>query len=232
MKQPRFVGIILLVIVFLLLPVGMNGQSYRMELGLLGGNSFYMGDANQNELFGNRHFSFGALARYNLDERFALKTNVLLAGISGTTQNRASMYLNGAEVNFNRTVFDAGVQLEMNFYDYGAPDYQPGASRVSPYILLGIGMTGYDAGRKKICANIPFGLGIKAKVLPRINIGCEWTLRKTFADDLDYVKNSPNFQLQDPWSSVSSWNKNKDWYSILMVYVSYDIYGIGSNCFK
>lgn len=232
MKQTSFKNILLIVVVFLLASAGVKGQRYRMELGLLGGNSFYMGDANSEKLFADKHSTFGLLARYNLNERLALKGNALVAGISGTTKGLASAYMNGLELNFDRRIFDAGVQLELNFYSYGAPDYRPGSSRVSPYILLGLGVTGYKAEKNKIGATIPFGLGLKVKALPRINIGCEWSFRKTLTDDLDYFENSPGFQLQDTWSGSGSKNKNKDWYSILMFYVSYDLYGIGSKCFK
>ena len=232
MKQTTLKYIVLIMMVFLLMPVGLKGQNYRMELGLLGGSSFYMGDANNDKLFENRHPSYGILARYNLNDRFSLKANALVAGISGTTNGLSATYMNGSDISFNHKVFDAGVQLELNFYNYGAPDYKPGASRVSPYILVGLGFTGYKAEKRKIGANFPLGLGVKAKVAPRMNIGCEWTFRKTTADDLDYVSNPTNFQLQDSWSGSGSWNKNKDWYSILMLYVSYDISGIGSKCFK
>lgn len=228
----RSFEILIVITILLLLPVGVNGQSYRAEIGVLGGSSFYMGDANSDALFLGEHASYGLLARYNLNGRFALKTNTLLAKISGTTQGESSAFMNGADIGFERRVFDASVQLEAYFYNYGTPDYQPGSSRVSPYILLGLGFTGYEADRRKICANIPFGLGVKAKILPRVNLGCEWTFRKTFADDLDYAVSATGFQLQDSWAGAGSWNKNKDWYSILMIYVSYDLYGIGSKCFK
>lgn len=232
MKKLRIVRILLIGICFHVMSANVLGQAYRMELGILGGNSFYMGDANQNVLFKNRRVSYGALARYHINERFSIKANALVAGISGTTQGQSSAYLNGAEVNFSRSLFDAGAQLEVNFYEYGAPEYQPGASRISPYLFVGAGLTGYKADKNKLCFNMPFGLGVKVKVAPRINLGCEWSFRKTVADDLDYVNSATGFQLQDSWSGIGSGNKNKDWYSIWMVYVSYDLYGIGSKCFR
>jgi hypothetical protein len=231
MKQRKWTERTLLML-FLFLPAGMKGQTYRMELGLMGGSSFYMGDANANRLFENMHTSCGLLARYNLNGRFALKGNVLLAGISGSTVGEAPAYLDGAEVQFRQNILDAGVQLELGFYEYGVPDYVPGASRVSPYLSFGFGLTGYQSDKTRICANIPFGIGVKAKVLPRINLGCEWSFRKTYADDLDYVSGVSGFQLDNDWAGTGSWNKNKDWYSILNIYISYDLYRIGSSCFK
>jgi hypothetical protein len=218
--------------VLLLMPAGMQGQKYRMELGLMGGSSFYMGDANNDQLFVNMHPSFGVMARYHLNDRFSIKANAISAGISGTTEENPEAYMNGEDIHFDRQLLDAGIQLEMNFYNFGAPDYKPGSSRISPYILLGLGMTGYKSDKGRVCANIPFGLGLKVKGTPRFNFGCEWAFRKTFTDDLDYVDKTAGFQLQDSWSGNGSRNKNKDWYSVLMFYVSYDIGGTGSKCFR
>jgi len=232
MKHTNLKNKYLIAMTFLLLSFGVKGQAYRMELGVLGGSSFYMGEANNDKLFESKHPSFGLITRYNLNDRFALKANALIAGISGTTIGRASTFYNGSEVSFERQLIDAGVQLEVNFFSYGAPDYKPGSSRFSPYLLVGLGFTGYKTDKTQICANIPFGLGLKVKVAPRINMGCEWSFRKTLTDDLDFVKDASGFQLQNSWSENGSWKKNKDWYSMLHFYVSYDIYGIGSKCFK
>ena len=232
MKRHGLFDMVIFVMAILFLPSGVKGQTYRMEFGFLGGSSFYMGDANNEELFNDAHSSYGLLARYNLNGRFALKANAILAGISGSTQGNALAFMNGMDISFSRRIVDAGVQLEMNFYDYGVPDFQPGSSKISSYILLGFGITGYESEKQDVCANIPIGLGVKLKILPRVNLGCEWTFRKTFADNLDYSASSTGFQLQDSWSGVDSWNKNKDWYSTLMIYLSYDLFGIGSKCFN
>lgn len=223
----------LLFFLFLLLCQNkVSGQAYRMEAGLTTGRSFYMGDSNQSALFQNDKPSWGLLYRYNLNGRFSLKANATVSGISGTTLDKINEYPDGEAFQFDRNVLDAGVQLELNFYEYGMPAYLPGSSRISPYVSLGIGMTGYKAEKKKVCANIPFGVGVKIKALPRLNVGCEWNMRMTFADDLDYSDYGGNFQLSDPWLVSSAGNKNNDWYSMLMLYVSYDLYDVGSKCFK
>jgi hypothetical protein len=150
MKQTGLNFLVLIVLVFLLKPSGVHGQQYRMELGLLDGTTFYMGDANSDALFRNRHPAFGLLARYNLNDRFAFKANALLSRLSGTTMGAEATFLNGEVMSFNNRILDAGVQLEMNFYSYGAPDYKPGSSRISPYLLLGLGFTGYQAEKRKV----------------------------------------------------------------------------------
>lgn len=223
------------IILFFFLVFSLNqakGQAYRMELGLSAGRSFYMGDANQSGLFLNDRPSMGIVYRYNLNGRFSLKANASVLGISGTTVERSFEYPDGEEISFDRNILDAGVQLEINFYEYGMPSYVFGSSNISPYAFLGVGMTGYKAEKNKICANLPFGFGVKVKILQRLNVSCEWSMRKTYADDLDYSDYGGSFQLSDPWLVASNPNKNKDWYSALMLQVTFDLNSIGSKCYK
>lgn len=70
----------------------MYGQSYRIEIGGLGGLSFYTGDANQTKLFEKVHPAYGVLMRYHLNRRFSIKGNLLSAGISGTTTDKLEQY--------------------------------------------------------------------------------------------------------------------------------------------
>lgn len=208
------------------------GQNYRMELGGLGGLSFYMGDANQTRLFKGTHPAYGVLMRYHLNRRFSVKGNLLSAGISGSTAGRLKEYPMAESGQFNRRLLDGGLQLEFNFYEFGAPDYYPGASKITPYALCGLGMTGYKADKTALTANIPLGLGIKLKLPARFNLGLECTYRMSFSDRLDYLSQTNSFQLDDPWIAQSAWNKNKDAYFLLAFYLSYDLFYIGSKCYK
>jgi hypothetical protein len=229
MKQ-RIFGIVALVLFFL--PAGMKGQAYRMELGLLGGNSFYMGDANAYKPLLNGEPAIGFIGRYNINGSMSLKANVLSAGVYGTTKADAGGYYNGEELQFNRRLVDANLQYELGFYHYGVPGYKPGSSSICPYLSAGIGLTGYRSDKVRVCPTIPFGLGVKAKLMSRLNVGCEWSFRMTLADDLDYSDKTTTFQLDNDWAGSGSWNKNKDWYSVLMLYVTLDLYGTGSDCYK
>jgi hypothetical protein len=77
--------------------------------------------------------------------------------------------------------------------------------------------------------NIPLGLGVKFKVVERVNIGAEWTVRFTTSDKLD-VTNKEGLQLNDPYGIKSKGLKNKDTYSWLMLYVSYDMFPKYRKC--
>jgi len=209
-----------------------KGQAYRMEIGLGGGSSFYMGDANQNILFKDLRPSVNLLYRYNLNGRFSMKASAGLSGIAGTTIGATEQYPSGEAFRFNRNVLDASAQMEMNFYEFGTPDYVSGSSHITPYVCLGVGLVGLEAKEVVVSPFIPMGIGVKLKVSDRLNIGCEWSFRKTYTDDLDYSDYGGKFQLSDPWLVKSAYDKNKDWYSVLMFNVTVDIFGAGSNCYR
>ena len=210
----------------------MKAQEYRMELGLTSGMASYMGEANTDRPLLNPGFSGGVLGRYHLSGTTSIKGNVQYAHLSGSTSGNAGAFLNGQALQFDRKMVDATLALEWGFYPYGVPEYLPGSSRISPYLSVGLGTTCYRSDRLRLVPNIPMGLGVKMKVQPRLNLGCEWIFRMTLADDLDYSSASSGFQLNNQWAGSSGWNKNKDWYSVLMLYLTLDLYGTGSRCYR
>ena len=56
--------------------------------------------------------------------------------------------------------------------------------------------------------NIPIGVGVKYKATPRINIGCEFTMRFSLSDQLD-VTQREGLQLEDPYQIKGKGWKNK-----------------------
>ncbi len=210
----------------------LSAQAYSMEIGLAPGASFYMGDANQNSLFKDTRASMNLLYRYNLNGRFSIKGLVGTSGVAGSTKGQAFNFPSGVELDFDRRLVDASVQMEWNFYEFGMPAYVPGSMTFTPYVCAGLGILGFKASDVRTSAFIPMGLGLKFKLADRYNLGCEWTFRKTYTDQLDYFSNGGGFQLTDPWLVESNGNKNKDWYSVFSLNVSMDLVGTGSKCYK
>ena len=150
-------------------------DGYLMELGVGGGGSFYMGDAN-NRLYRNTNGLFSVIARYNVNSRFALKGNLSAAGISGSSKNAFGV-VPGDEIKFSRTVYDLGFQVEWGFCGYGMTGWADN-HRLAPYGLLGIGMSYVpEPARNDFAANFPIGLGIRFKLSERVNLGLEWSMR-------------------------------------------------------
>ena len=202
-------------------------DGYLMEMGLGGGGSFYMGDAN-SRLYNNTNGVFSVLARYNVNPRFSLKANLSSAGISGSTENAYGV-MPGDELLFSRTLYDFGVQIEWGFCGYGMEGWN-GNHRLAPYGLIGIGATFAPKPAQNVfAANFPVGLGLRYKLSERVNIGLEWTMRFSTSDRLD-VTHTDGTSLQDPFMIKGKGIKNKDSYSFTMLYVTFDVFKRPCHC--
>ncbi len=216
-----------LVIILLCSKTAAQDEGYLMEMGLGGGGSFYMGDAN-GRLYNNTNGVFSVLARYNVNPRFSLKANLSSAGISGSTEN-AYGTLPGDELIFSRTLYDFGVQMEWGFCGYGMEGWN-GNHRLAPYGLMGIGVTfAPEPEQNDFAANFPIGLGLRYKLSERVNIGLEWTMRFSTSDRLD-VTRTDGTTLKDPFMIKGKGIKNKDSYSFTMLYVTFDVFKRPCHC--
>lgn len=199
-----------------------DNLEYRYEVGVMVGGSSYYGDANYHSLWDNMGLMGGVVGRYNINPRFAVKGSFAVAGISGNTANFDNRFP-GGDVEFSRTLFDLGAQFECHFFAYGDGSGYKTTRRLSPYIFAGAGFTfAPEPAENVFTMNLPVGVGVKYKIAPRINLGCELSFRFTFSDDLD-VTNGTAPVLNDPYGIKSSGLKNKDSYSFLSISVTYDL---------
>jgi hypothetical protein len=128
-------------------------------------------------------------------------------------------------------VIDLGGQAEFNFFPYSDKYQYLQTKRIAPYIMGGLGLSAAPGnGGTFFSPHISVGTGVKYKIKHRINIGAEWSIRKLFGDGLDI--NGENKLLDDPYGIGSNFLKNKDWYSMLMIVVSYDFGLRNCNCNK
>lgn len=225
----------LLLIILLTVGVALQGGAqeleYQMELGGGIGPSFYLGDVSSTP-FASPSAMFGAVARKILNPRMAIKGNLAYAQLRGDSEgifiptDPGSMTPEGglsvAPIHFKRNVLDLGAQFEFNFWGYGTGEGYKGHSRITPYALAGLGFTlAPGSGNTIFALNAPFGLGVKYKLMPRVNVGAEWTFRFSTSDALDVTREQQ--QLIHPYGINSSGFKNKDCYSFLMFYITYDM---------
>ena len=199
-----------------------QGLEYRFEAGGMVGGSCYYGDANYGSFMKNINVMGGIIGRYNINPRMAVKADIAVVRITGSTDGIENKYP-GDAVAFARTLCELGAQYEYNFWAYGEGGGYKGYKRVVPYILAGLGCTyAPKPAEHVITANIPLGIGVKCKVIPRLNVGCEFSYRFTFSDRLDVVDKEA-LQLNDPYGIKSGFLKNKDSYSFISLFVTYDL---------
>ena len=87
----------------------------------MGGPAFYMGDAKLNGFYQNVTMAGGAMGRYNINPRMALKFDAGFGSIKGdaTKEDNKFPATKGQEWSFNHSLVDVGCQYELNFWGYG-----------------------------------------------------------------------------------------------------------------
>lgn len=209
----------------------------RSEAGAFMGGSFYLGDLN-SALFSQTQIAVGAVYRYNLTTRWALRGNVLW----GTVTADDAKHNNPRNLNFRSRIGEFSVQAEINFMTYftGSRRY-----RFTPYLFGGVGLftfnpQGYYFDPISLSSSwiplrelrtegqglieypnvkeynivqvaLPFGLGFKYSLNNTFSIGLEWGMRFTFTDYLDDVSGfyaDPNI-LGREFGSRSAYMSNR-----------------------
>jgi hypothetical protein len=221
-------------IVLIIILVGyysaLQAQEYKFEIGGMAGGAFYMGDVNKNTLFKGLNPAFGGVFRYNANFRWAVKANLTWARVSGTTEGLDNVFPGNAAASFDRDLFELGGQMEFNFFAYSDKYPYMNTKRFTPYILLGLGVTvAPGSGQTFAGPNVPLGIGVKYKLMNRINVGCEFSFRKLFGDNFD-VTNDGNSILDNPYHIEGSILKNKDWYSLLLLSITWDFGPRSRSC--
>ena len=225
--------ILILGIVFLFLHVTYMHAAYNHELGLSGGTTFYLGDANHSTPFQRPGWSAGMFYRYNIDTRWAVKASVRYAVAQGDTRDFGYTFPNGqAYAEFQRGFVDANATVEFNFFDIGESKYYKARYKATPYIVLGVGLTTYAdlySGGNAYKVSIPFGIGGKWRINRRWTLGLEWTIHKLFIDNFD-VTNANNKVLENPYQVPNIGFFDTDFYSIANLYISFNLFDTNKYC--
>jgi hypothetical protein len=200
----------------------LQAQEHRFEVGGTAGVASYMGDANKDMPFKELNPAFGGVFRYNANFRWAFKGNLMWGQASGNTATQGNVFPGNAQASFSRNLFELGGQTEFNFFPYSDKFAYANARRFTPYIAAGLGVTvAPGSGQTFAGPNLSAGVGLKYKIMHRLNLGCEASIRKLFGDDFDVTDDS-NKLLDNPYHISSSPLKNKDWYSFLLLSVTWD----------
>ncbi len=193
----------------------LHAQDYRFEVGPSLGISGYLGDVNRGNMWSHPGITGGGVFRYILNSRWAIKGNLSYAGISGNSADIDSKFPVETPYEFKSSLFDLGGQVEFNFFHFGSGPTYKQYKRFSPYLTVGLGaVLSSTSGQTNVAMTIPMGVGIKYKLKERLNVGFEFTMRKSLGDKID--------GLTDLYGVKHGIAKNTDWYSLASFTVTYE----------
>lgn len=193
-----------------------SDYQYRMEIGAGVGVVTYQGDLG-GSLTKNMQPMASVVLRRFFNPYMALKFSAAYGKLKGSSADSNTYYPDYAasQYRFNKTLVDAGVTYEYNFWPYGTGQDYRGAKRFTPFFFAGLGATyAGGEGNSAFTANVPIGLGVKYKAGKRLNVALEWAEHFSMSDKLDGVK--------DPYGIKSSGLfKNTDCYSAIQLTLTY-----------
>ncbi len=197
-------------------------ETYKFDLGAGIGMSGYLGDANPGSLFSRPGVGGNLSFRYLMNTRIALRGMIGLASLSGTTEGMDNVIPGLENYSFKSTVYDLQARGEFNFFNYGIGETYKRLTRITPYVALGLGVSMSSvSGESHVAMTIPMAVGVKYKIKPRLNLALEFAMTKIVGDKADGAV------LSDPYLIKSSFLKNTDWYSTLVLSISYEF---GKRC--
>lgn len=189
-----------------------KAQTPQPSLGVMGGGSYYIGELNPQEHFGEgTNAGGGLLYRHPLNKRFLLRTHLFYGKVSGSDSDAGTRYKRNRNLHFRSEIVELAGIVELNFFEHVIGDdhyfqspylfaglayfrmnpearYQGQWYQLQPLGTEGQGVPG--SGREKYSLDqlsIPFGIGIKANLGEWVTLGLEWGMRKTYTDYIDDV---------------------------------------------
>ncbi|PLX20700.1 MAG: hypothetical protein C0599_08635 [Salinivirgaceae bacterium] len=207
----------------LLLSYNVGFSQKKADIGLMLGGATYIGDLNLETPFHMVRPAAKVFYRRNIHSRLAVRGNLGYYRLAGDDAKSDFVYQNLRNANFQREILETSAFVEFNFLKF---EQSPRYNYISPYIGAGLGVMMLDyTFAKSVIENftIPFGLGLKVGLNERFAIGFEYTVHKTFRDDIDKIED---------WLYTSSDNyafkqranpQNNDWFTFFGVFLSYKL---------
>lgn len=227
--------LLLLFSLFLLSAAPVSGQIWmgKSEIGFTAGGMNYIGDLNDQSMFGKVNLAYGGLFRYNFDERWSFRIDIDYGHVEGGNPD----YIARRNLSFRSYIFEGSMRAEFNFFPFSMREDH---FFWTPYIFGGLGfflfnprafytdpLTGesdwYDL--QPLCTegqgtalapglspyalkqiSMPFGLGFKYHPNKSFTFSAEYGFRKTWTDYIDDVSRVyvDNMQLSNIQGDVAA----------------------------
>ncbi len=188
----------------------------KSDIGIFSGVSYYMGEINYTRHFYSPSFAAGGIFRYNFNPRHSFRFNAIYGSLRGDDADFESGFHQVRGASFETSYVDLTLNFEFNFLPYKPTERKK--DKYSPYVTGGLGYS-YMVSSTVASTNtivLSYGAGFKFNVTRRLSSGFEWTFRQTFSDKLDGLENRGE--------EFRTFYHNKDWYSLVGIFVTYKIF--------
>ncbi|MDR2085136.1 MAG: DUF6089 family protein [Bacteroidales bacterium] len=231
-----------LILIFLLLVTAFSCFGQRMEVGVNGGASYYLGDINPGKHFIESDYTFGLYYRYNFTKRISLKVSGNYLRLHSADEKTKEDLIRNAW--FKSDMIDISLLGEINFlpffigakqhiwtpyltggFSIGLPMNIEGGFLNDEFTFNNEGLYSEreSVGQKNsIIPNLVIGFGIKVSLSKKVGIHVEWVMHKTFVDWIDGIYYYDNYDFFDRNNILYVCNTtNTDWYSMFQLGLSY-----------
>ncbi len=208
---------------FLILSLSnLPAQKKYFDVGANAGLSYYLGDINPSRQFYRQSPAFGAFARFNLNNREAIRLSFIYMSLNARDIDFMNAYQQNRNAVLSASFLEVSPTFEFHFLPYVTNKRENG---FSPYIFGGLGYIAFAKTTGTINNNfsIPFGAGIKYSLSKKLGVGFEWGMRKTFEDGMDNVINPGDSNVKNPLN-------NNDWYSFAGFFISFRLNDSSGDC--
>ncbi len=207
-------------IVFALcISLNVHAQKRSYDYGFLIGTAQYNGDVNMTRPYYSPQPAASIIFRKNFNPHYSLRFNGTYGLLRADDADFSNRYQQNRNYYFDKTqIIELSSMLEFNFFEVTNNKKE---KNFSPYVVFGLGVMYIENSKWYEAFNIPMGLGLKYKLLPRLELRGEWVFRKTFTDNLDQLA----YQANDGYLQYQqiSFKETNDWFSILGVSLLFNI---------
>lgn len=203
-------------LVLLMAAISARAQMWlgKSDIGFTIGGMNYIGDLNNQSMFGTVNLAYGGMYRLNFDERWSMRIDIDYGHVEGGNPD----YIARRNLSFHSYIFEGALRAEFNFFPFSMRDDH---YVWTPYIFAGLGFFAYNPkayftdplsgesdwyelqplgteGQGSPVAPdrtpytlkqlaMPFGIGFKYHPSKSFTLSVEYGFRKTWTDYIDDV---------------------------------------------
>lgn len=130
---------IIIIAVFSVFTTGLQAQDW--EAGGWVGTSHYFGDLNPNYDFGQAELAAGIIARYNFNQRLAVKFGGNYGNISGSDALSDNVFQRNRNLSFRSEMLEGNLNFEFNFLTY---EHGSKYNGFTPYVFAGVSLYNFN----------------------------------------------------------------------------------------